>query len=228
MLRARRVGGGDLGEGAALSHTLRAQLFVDATGTRQSLLRRSSALAADCPAPEGADVCTAHQQVREISDRGGARAFLERHGVSPGQVLTFLGLRGGYSTLGVIVDADLEHVEVLTGVGGGANHGRASQLQRELVSRERWIGRVIYGGGGRIPIRRPYDRLAAPGLALLVELAGRLAARDAVAARILRLERPLSARVYALTVALEQARAELDRDEPAPLADVAFAAGSAV
>ncbi len=71
---------------------------------------------------------------------------------------------------------------------------------------------------------------AGPGAraALLVELAGRLAARDAVAARILRLERPLSARVYALTVALEQARAELDRDEPAPLADVAFAAGSAV
>jgi len=165
-LRARRVGEGDLGEGVR-PHTLRAQLFVDATGTRQSLLRRSSTLATDCPAPEGADVCTAHQQVREISDRDGARAFLDKHGVAPGQVLTFLGLRGGYSTLGVIVDADLEHVEVLTGVGGGTSHGRASQFHRELVGRERWIGRVIYGGGGRIPIRRPYDRLAAPGLALL-------------------------------------------------------------
>lgn len=175
-LRARRVGEGALAEGAARHPTptlltLRAQLFVDATGTRQSLLRRSSALAADCPPPEGADVCTAHQQVREIADRDGARAFLERHGVAPGQVLTFLGLRGGYSTLGVIVDADLAHVEVLTGVGGGTHHGRASQLQRELVGRERWIGRVIYGGGGRIPIRRPYDRLAAPGLALLGDAA---------------------------------------------------------
>lgn len=147
-LRARRLSGAELAQGqpaeeAVRPHTLRAQLFVDATGTRQSLLRRSSTLAADCPAPAGADVCTAHQQVREISDRDGARAFLDKHGVAPGQVLTFLGLRGGYSTLGVIVDADLEHVEVLTGVGGGTSHGRASQLHRELVGRERWIGRVI-------------------------------------------------------------------------------------
>jgi flavin-dependent dehydrogenase len=148
-------------------YTLRARLFVDATGTRQALLRRFLPLAVDCPAPADSEVCTAVQQVRAIVDRDGALAFLARHRVSPGQVLTFTGLRGGYSTLAVLVEPDLDRVDVLTGVGGGANHGRASQLQRELVRAERWIGPVVYGGGGRIPIRRPYDRLAAPGLVLV-------------------------------------------------------------
>lgn len=147
--------------------TLRARLFVDATGIRQALLRRVPSLSADCPPPSDAEICTAHQQVREVTDRAGALNFLSLHGMSPGQVLTFTGLRGGYSTVGIIVEPNLEHVEVLTGVGGGTSHGRASQLLREIVRRERWIGPVVMGGGGRIPIRRPYDRLTAPGLALV-------------------------------------------------------------
>lgn len=147
--------------------SLAAKLFVDATGLRQALLRRFAPLAVDCPAPAADEVCTAHQQVRAIVDPAGARAFLAEHGASPGQVLGFTGRRGGYSTLAVLVEEGLDRVDVLTGVGGGTSHGRASQLQRELVQRERWIGPVVYGGGGRIPIRRQYDRLAAPGLSLV-------------------------------------------------------------
>ena len=34
-----------------------------------------------------------------------------------------------------------------------------------------WIGEPIFGGQGAIPLRRPYDRLVAPGLALLGDAA---------------------------------------------------------
>ena len=154
-------------EARAQSLVLSARLFVDATGMRQALLRRFPPLSVDCPVPSGAEVCTAHQQVREVAHSDGALAFLAKHHMAPGEVLTFTGRRGGYSTLAVTVEPGLNHVEVLTGVGGGANQGRASQLLRELVTEQPWIGPVVYGGGGRIPIRRPYDRLAAPGLVLV-------------------------------------------------------------
>jgi menaquinone-9 beta-reductase len=126
------------------------------------------ALAAACPPLPAADVCTAIQQVREVTDAGGARTFLARHGVGPGDVLSFMGVRGGYSSLMVRVEPEGGHVEVLAGVADGGASGRTGAgILRHFLAAERWIGRVVSGGSGRIPIRRPYDRLAVEGIALV-------------------------------------------------------------
>jgi flavin-dependent dehydrogenase len=159
--------GGRLVEIAGGGLRVRARLFVDATGLRQALLRRLRGLGPCCPPPGPADICGAIQQVREVRDHAGARAFLDRHGIGPGHALTYMGSRGGYSTLAVLVEPDLAEVEVLAGVIGDG----ARRLLGELLAAEPWIGRVVFGGQGRIPLRRPYHRLAAPGVALVGDAA---------------------------------------------------------
>jgi flavin-dependent dehydrogenase len=37
----------------------------------------------------------------------------------------------------------------------------------DFVAREPWVGEIMFGGAGALPLRRPYARLVAPGLALL-------------------------------------------------------------
>jgi hypothetical protein len=87
-------------------------------------------------------------------------------------VLTFMGVRGGYSSLMVQVEPDGERVEVLAGVAdGGASGSTGAGILRDFLAAERWIGRVVFGGSGRIPIRRPYDRLAGEGIALVGDAA---------------------------------------------------------
>ena len=43
----------------------------------------------------------------------------------------------------------------------------AQQLILDLTRRETWIGERLFGGSGMIPVRRPYDRLGAAGVALV-------------------------------------------------------------
>ncbi|MCD6500267.1 MAG: FAD-dependent oxidoreductase [Deltaproteobacteria bacterium] len=63
--------------------------------------------------------------------------------------------------------APLDRVWLLAGsaVVSGAAPGR--QMLKLFRRAHPWIGRRILGGGGIIPIRRPYDRLAWPGIALV-------------------------------------------------------------
>jgi menaquinone-9 beta-reductase len=158
--------------GEPRAYRLAARLFVDATGARQALLRRVPPLAATCPPPAAADLCSAAQQVRVVTDRHGADAYLARHGVGRGHVLSFMGVCGGYSSLMVQVEPDGERVEVLAGLAdGGASGSTGVGLLRALLAQQRWVGRVVFGGAGRIPLRRPYDRLAAEGIALIGDAA---------------------------------------------------------
>ncbi|MBI4510394.1 MAG: FAD-dependent oxidoreductase [Deltaproteobacteria bacterium] len=144
-----------------------ARLFIDASGLKAVLRREVPVLARACPDPDRRDLCTAAQEVRSVVDSDGARRFLNAHGVRPGEAIGYSGLAGPYSVLVATVSEDLRSVGILT--GSIANDGYRSGLKmlRDFASEHRWIGDVELGGSGVVPLRRPYARLVAPGVALV-------------------------------------------------------------
>lgn len=149
---------------------LEAPLFVDASGLAGELRIRSQALARRCLPVARGDLVSAAQQVCAIADRAGARAFLARHGDRDG-VLTWSGVGGGFSTLGVRVELDRDEVELLTGVEATHPSLDGPSLLQEFKRKSPWVGSIMFGGASMIPVRRPYDRLAALGLALIGDAA---------------------------------------------------------
>ena len=85
----------------------------------------------------------------------------------PGDTVTFVGFAGGFSALGISVADDLESVNVLTGTLGNRQWGTGPSLMSLTRAQHPWIGTTRFGGAGLIPLRRPYARLAAPGVALV-------------------------------------------------------------
>ncbi len=153
------------------AHTVRARLFVDASGHRGVLRSRVPGLHADWPAVAPSDLCVAQQYVFAIRDRDGARRFLAERGVREGDALTDLGIAGGYSTRVVRVETSLEVVSVLAGSIPHGGFDSASRIVRDFRARESWVGEPLFGGGASIPLRRVYHRLTAPGVALVGDAA---------------------------------------------------------
>jgi menaquinone-9 beta-reductase len=151
--------------------SLEASLFVDASGVENALLRRVPALMQYCPPLEENVFCSAAQQMCKIKDRAGALSFLEKMGVAPGTFMIWTAVVGGYSTLMIQVEEDLETVSLLTGVMQGLNRPSGLDLLRQAKKNSPWIGRVRYGGARTIPVRRPYARLGSPGIALVGDAA---------------------------------------------------------
>ncbi|UDY34140.1 FAD-dependent oxidoreductase [Dermatobacter hominis] len=150
---------------------LEADLFVDAGGRRGVLRSQVPELAAWCP-PVGRDVlCTASQFMLDVADADGARAFLDGHGATPGDGVTWVGLDGGFSALAVGVAADLGEVSVLTGAIASGEWGSGRTILDRFRGANPWIGEPRYGGDGLIPLRRPYARLGASGVALVGDAA---------------------------------------------------------
>lgn len=160
-LRHRRADGGMEGV------RVRAALFVDATGRRQALARLHPRYTEYWPPVPLSDTCTATQRVFHISDPDGARAFLERVRLQDGEAANLLGIDGGFSTVTMTVEIERGQIEILAGSIADGQHRTGAQLIREFVSGEQWIGPALFGGGGLIPLGRPYDRLTAPGFALV-------------------------------------------------------------
>lgn len=154
-------------EREASSFTLRASLFVDASGLNAVLRRQIPELSRSCPSVPRHHLCTAAQEVSEISDPAGARRFLEENDFRPGEYLFWTGVDGGFSTMSITVSADLKEAELLTGSIADGEHATGPDLMRGLRQLHPWIGKKIFGGEGLIPLRRPYDRPAAPGIALI-------------------------------------------------------------
>ncbi len=146
-------------------HALRAPLFVDASGL-PAVLRKAAFPGWPDVARE--HICTAAQAVFEIADVRACEAFLEREGMQPGEVLAKTGVAGGFSILNVRVDLQGGHVAVLTGsVQDAPDRPSGTRLLEDFVKAQPWLGPRRFGGASAIPIRRPYARLGAPGLALL-------------------------------------------------------------
>jgi flavin-dependent dehydrogenase len=161
--RARRRDGATAGG----TTELEAALTVDASGQDgvvRTQLRRDQA---DTAPVALADTCVAAQQVRAITDRGAAEAFLARHGLAPGETLSWSSVRGGYSILNVAVDLEHGQVSFLTGAMLSQGQQSALDLMEEGLRRVGFAGTRISGGGGLIPVRRAFDRLVGPGWALL-------------------------------------------------------------
>lgn len=151
------------------SGPISARWIVDASGL-------SGARLLDNPRPAGADICTAAQQVRRITDPGAARRFCEKNGVKLGDTMCFSAIEGGYSILNIRVELSEEapgddRVAILTGTIPARGHRSGRAILREFVANHPWVGDTIYGGCRAIPLRRPYSKLYQQNVAVIGEAA---------------------------------------------------------
>ncbi|MCC6226057.1 MAG: FAD-binding protein [Microthrixaceae bacterium] len=153
------------------SLSVEAALFVDASGRAGVLRRHSRPLAPWCPEIGGDELCTAADHHLRIDDVDGARRFLDRFGAAPGEAVTMVGLAGGFSTRAITVSADLSEASVLVGCLANGRYSTGSRMLSQTRADEPWLGASISGGAGLIPLRRPYARLSAPGIALVGDAA---------------------------------------------------------
>ena len=156
--------------GARALH-LEADLFVDAAGRRGVLRSQVRDLVQWCPPVARDLLCTASQFMFRVAEVDGARRFLDRRGVRAGDGVTWVGLDGGFSALAVTVQPDLERVSVLTGTIASGSWGSGRTILDRARAENPWIGDPIYGGDGLIPLRRPFARLGAGGVALVGDAA---------------------------------------------------------
>lgn len=147
--------------------TLAARLFVDASGLGGVLRRQVRCLYRDCPEVPGVHICDAAQQVRRVTDPEQARAYMASYSAQPHEVLSFLGVEGGFSTLNVSFEEQPCEVEFLAGSTADGRHLSGEQLIEGFIADKPWVGELVFGGSGRIPMRRPYDRQGVPGLVLI-------------------------------------------------------------
>jgi flavin-dependent dehydrogenase len=151
-------------------------LFIDASGMA-AVLRRSHQLAPiHWPTPRSDQVCRAFQYTYEVRQPEGAHAFCQLWRCSPGDSISFTGPSNGFSIVSLRVSTDVRHVDVLVGTLEADSPLAARDLLRTALEDHPWIGRPLAGGGGRIPLAPPYDRLGAPGLALLGDAANQVLA----------------------------------------------------
>lgn len=148
-----------------------ADLAVDASGRGGALRRRSPVLARWCPPPRSGELCAAADLRLRVADPEGAKRFLERHGANAGDHVNRVGVHGGWSTRSITVSEDLEEVSLLVGCVADGRHGTIPGMLAAALDEEPWIGEQISAGRGLIPLRRPYARLTAPGLALVGDAA---------------------------------------------------------
>jgi hypothetical protein len=124
-----------------------------------------------CPEVRGDELCTASDHVLRVVDRDGAARFLERHGAVPGDGVTVVGLAGGFSTRAITLSEDLSEASVLTGCLANGRFSTGPRMMAAARADESWLGPTIEGGSGVIPLRRPYARITAPGVALVGDAA---------------------------------------------------------
>jgi flavin-dependent dehydrogenase len=123
------------------------------------------------PEVERRDLCTAAQEVRHVVDADGMRAFFAHHQVPEDQVICLTGVEGGYSIINVRLHAGGREVSLLTGtIPDGVRKG-GKALLAAFVAAQPWIGGLIFGGAGAIPLRRAYDRIAHGKVALVGDAA---------------------------------------------------------
>jgi flavin-dependent dehydrogenase len=148
-----------------------ASLVVDAGGRRGPVRRQVPVLERWCPDVTPAGLCSAAQYAHHVAEPDAAAAFLDRYGAAPGDTVSFLGFAGGFSLLSIAVSADLASASVLTGTLGTREWGTGPSILSLARSQHPWIGEAEFGGAGLIPLRRPYARLTAPGVALVGDAA---------------------------------------------------------
>jgi len=161
-------------EGIPANLCLRSRLFVDATGFSGAIRHLVPEISRHTPPVPRSHLCLAAQEVCAVKEKAGARAFLEKNFLRPGESLSFTGLSGGFSALMVTLAKNLEEVELLAGAIAEGPQLKGPELLKKTKEENPWIGETRFGGTGQIPLRRPYDRLAAPGIVLVGDAAGQV------------------------------------------------------
>lgn len=147
--------------------SIRAKLFVDATGVQAVLRKRIPALQEYHGENAAEDSCSAFQENCHIADLKGAQLFLQKNHVAPGAMVNILGTSGGYSTMTVHISPDLKEVGLLAGASKAPEGMTAPQMLKRFKSEHAWIGKRIFGGGGIIPLRTPLEMLTSSGVAII-------------------------------------------------------------
>ncbi|MBK6856734.1 MAG: hypothetical protein IPG97_09370 [Microthrixaceae bacterium] len=135
---------------------------------RQHVHRRLPRGAHRCGATELCSAADVHLSIEDPMAPGG---FWNPTGARPGQTVTAVGVNGGFSTVAVTVTEELDHARVLVGCLATGRYGTGPKMLSELRARQPWLGYQRSGGFGVIPLRRPYPRFTAPGLALVGDAA---------------------------------------------------------
>jgi flavin-dependent dehydrogenase len=141
---------------------LEARWVVDASGYDGARLLEQT------PRAPG-DLCSAAQYVHTVRDPEGARRFLASHGAGPGDAVSYLGVAGGFSTIGLRCDG--EQVGLLAGSVSTEGRPSGPALLERFLAGQPWIGERLFGGQRVIPLGRPLDRLASGRLAAIGDAA---------------------------------------------------------
>ncbi len=163
---------GPIGTARRKSVKLRAALAVDCTGSRQALAEMHPLRQKLWPPFPPGLTCRATQQVRRVKDPEGAKRFCDELEVEPSTTVMFSGPWGGWSILNVTVDPSFETVELLAGTLCREGLSGGAGPVRDFLRRQRWIGKALRAGSGRILLGPPYGRLFDGGLVLAGESAG--------------------------------------------------------
>ncbi len=158
-------------KGSTTKMEFRAKLFVDATGLPGVLRAAAPSLANICPPASVSDLCAAAQFVYRISDPDGAQRYLEKTDSPSGASINYFSIDGGFSTLMVKTNLEKNEISVLGGTTAEKGRKTGRVVVEDFVKANSWIGKSLFGGQALIPIRRPYDRFAAPGIALVGDAA---------------------------------------------------------
>jgi flavin-dependent dehydrogenase len=158
-------------KGSTTKVEFRAKLFVDATGLAGVLRTAAPSLAKICPPASASDQCAAAHFVYRINDQGGARRYLEKMDCPSGASINYFSVDGGFSTLMVNTNLEKKDVAILGGTTAEKGRKTGRVIVEDFVKANSWIGKALFGGQAMIPIRRPYDRFAAPGIALVGDAA---------------------------------------------------------
>jgi menaquinone-9 beta-reductase len=156
---------GETQEGKTI--TIKAKLFVDASGFKAALRKNHPLAERLWPNVTRENSCTAAQVTLAINDRHGALNYLESHHINTGDVLSDVGFMGGYSLFRSQIDHGLNHISLLCGVRALPQYDSAFNVIEQFKKEHPWIGTSFIEGRGAIPLNRPYHELVAPGLALL-------------------------------------------------------------
>lgn len=151
--------------------TIKASLFVDCSG-RVAVLRHAVSHFDEWCRDLGPDeLCVAGDYHHAIADRAGAQAFLDAIGAQPGDHINRVGRNGGWSTESYRLAPDFSSLDLLIGAVAAEAPGPLPSLVDSVLAEQPWIGERTGGGSGFIPLRRPYGRLTAPGVALVGDAA---------------------------------------------------------
>ncbi len=130
---------------------VKARWVVDASGLR------TAGLVPVEPLPRS-ELCVAAQEVRAVIDPDAALAWVTAQGGRPGDTLCFSGVAGGYSILNAkLCDGE---ISLLTGSMASSRWPSGPALLRRFVEEHRWIGPLVFGGAGSIPVGGPRSQLA--------------------------------------------------------------------